>query len=300
VVGKGHRPGVALRRYYCRSVATARTRLAGGYRNQVWKLRSGRGFVVEKDYAEDPGRANPMYPNLPDHEAAAMRHLAGTGCAPELVSYRPALEEVGAQVVYRYVAGTQWRSGGAEVAHLLARVHAVRAPKGMRRLHRSAAEALTHADEMVADTATATLRRTMDSARPEPSRGAPATRLSLVHTDCGPGNIVRTRHGLVLIDWQCPGLGDPVEDVACFLSPAMMVLYQSAPHSPGARQSFLDAYAGHDQTAVDRYLRDGAAWHFRIAAYCTWRIPHTSRRQPEVAQRYREALAAELAFLEAW
>lgn len=279
-------------------MATARTRLAGGYRNQVWKVRDGRGFVIEKDYAEDPGRPNPMYPNLPDHEAAAMRHLAGTGCAPALVSYRPAGDGHGAQVVYRYVSGAQWRSGVADVAALLHRVHSSAPPKGMRRLRVSAVEALAHADEMVADTTTRSLRTAMESARPTPSRDGGVRRPSLVHTDCGPGNIVRTRHGLVLIDWQCPGLGDPVEDVACFLSPAMMHLYASPAHRPTARAEFLSSYA--DAATVERYLRDGAAWHYRIAAYCAWRIPHTSRRRPEVAQRYREALAAELAFLEAW
>lgn len=279
-------------------MATARTRLAGGYRNQVWKVRDGRGFVIEKDYAEDPGRPNPMYPNLPDHEAAAMQHLAGTGCAPELVSYRPASLGVGAQVAYRYVSGTQWRSGVADVARLLHEVHSSPAPRSMRRLHRSAAEALAHADAMVADTPVASLRRTTESARPTAARTTPPQRVSLVHTDCGPGNIVRTRHGLVLIDWQCPGVGDAVEDVTCFLSPAMMHLYDTPAHRPPARAEFLASYT--DRATVERYLRDGAAWHYRIAAYCTWRIPHTSRRQPEVAQRYREALAAELTFLRAW
>jgi thiamine kinase-like enzyme len=121
---------------------------------------------------------------------------------------------------------------------------------------------------------------------------------SLVHTDCGPGNLVRSRHGLVLIDWQCPGEGDPVEDLACFLSPAMMILYTAAPHKPAARSAFLAAYG--DEAVVDRYLRDGPAWHYRIGAYCAWRAHRLSRRQPDVAARYRDALAAELALLEAW
>jgi thiamine kinase-like enzyme len=215
-----------------------------------------------------------------------------------LVSYRPATKAVGAQVVYRYVSGTQWRSGVGDVARLLQRVHTAPAPQRLRRLHRCAAEALGHADAMVADTRVASLRRAMEAARPALPRGGPLSRACLVHTDCGPGNIVRTRHGLVLIDWQCPGLGDPVEDIACFLSPAMMHLYGADAHRPSARAEFLTTYS--DTATIDRYRRDGAAWHYRIAAYCTWRIPHTSRHQPEVAQRYRDALAAELSFLETW
>ena len=278
--------------------ADSRTLLAGGYRNQVWKVRAGRGFVIEKDYAEDPGDPNPMYPNLPDHEAAAMAHLAGTGCAPELVSYRPPADHHGAQVIYRYVTGTQWRRGVEQVADLLHTVHHLPSPRGLRRLHRSAAEALAHADAVLADVPVARLRAELAAQRPLTASRAAPSRLSLVHTDCGPGNIVRTRHGLVLIDWQCPGVGDAVEDVACFLSPAMMILYATPPHTAAARAAFLAAYA--DDTVVARYLRDGAAWHYRIASYCVWRSHRLARRLPDVAQRYRDALAAELEVLAAW
>jgi aminoglycoside phosphotransferase (APT) family kinase protein len=279
-------------------VAPSRELLAGGYRNQVWKVRAGRGFVIEKQYAEDPGSPNPMYPNLPDHEAAAMAHLAGTGCAPELVSYRPPEHHHGAQVVYRYVTGTQWMRGVEDVARLLSTVHHLQPPRGLRRLHRSATEALAHADVVVADTPSVRSRSRMADARPDGMVHRPARRPSLVHTDCGPGNIVRTRYGLVLIDWQCPGVGDPVEDIACFLSPAMMILYATTPHTAAARQAFLDAYG--DEQVVRRYLRDGPAWHFRIASYCVWRAHRLARHQPEVAARYRTALDAELELLAAW
>jgi thiamine kinase-like enzyme len=126
----------------------------------------------------------------------------------------------------------------------------------------------------------------------------PVRRASLVHTDCGPGNIVRGAGGLVLIDWQCPGVGDPVEDVACFLSPAMMILYATPPHTAAARRTFLGAYE--DVAVVARYHRDGPAWHYRIASYCVWRAHRLARRQPEVAERYRMALAAELELIRAW
>lgn len=276
----------------------SRTLLAGGYRNQVWKVRSGHGYVIEKQYAEDPGDPNPMYPNLPDHEAASMAHLTGTGCAPELVSYRPPAGHEGALVVYRYVTGTQWKRGVAEVAQLLHTVHHLPAPKRLRRLHMSAAEALAHADAMVADVPVARERARMEAVRPVEVSSTPARRRSLVHTDCGPGNLVRTPNGLVLIDWQCPGVGDAVQDLACFLSPAMMILYTTPPHTAAARAAFLDAYA--DRGMVTRYQRDGRAWHYRIAAYCVWRAHRLARIQPEIAERYRTALAAELEFIRAW
>jgi len=260
-------------------------------------VQAGRGFVIEKDYAEDPGRANPMYPNLPDHEAAAMRHLAGTGCAPELVSYRPPRNGAGAQVVYRYVAGTQWRSGVEDVARLLHRVHVATPPRGMRRLCRSAAEALAHADEMVADTHNVRLRRPMEAARPSLSRSERATRLSLVHTDCGPGNIVRSRRGVVLIDWQCPGLGDPAEDVFSFLSPAFQILFEREPLSAVDRRGFLDAYD--DPATEDRLDRLWPSLTYRMAAYCAVRAAALDRpTDVDARRRYERAIDVSLTELE--
>ncbi len=211
------------------AVSTHRTLLAGGYTNEVWKVRVGRDLLIEKRYSDHPPEPNPMYPNLPDHEAIALAHLAGTGLVPELVSYTPATGHEGALLMYRYVAGTQWRRGVADVAALLHAVHSAPAPRDMRRLHQSAVEARDRADEVIADVPLPAERARLTECRPTDAADQPLRRPALVHTDCGPGNLVRSRHGLVLIDWQCPGVGDPVEDLACFLSPAMMVLYAAPP-----------------------------------------------------------------------
>lgn len=286
------------------SGAGRRTLLAGGYTNEVWKVGRGRTALIEKRYSGAPAEPNPMYPNLPDHEAAVLAHLAGTGVAPELVSYAPAEPGgPGAVVVYRYVAGTQWRRGVGDVARLLHRVHALEPPASLRTLHLDAASALSRALEVIDDVPSddAPLRRArarLDALRPGMPAASPVRRPSLVHTDCGPGNLVRGREGLVLIDWQCPGLGDPVEDLACFLSPAMMVLYAAPPHSRAVRDRFLAAYP--DESVVGRYRRDGVAWHHRIAAYCLWRSHRLRTTLPDVSARYAQALDAELELLSAW
>ncbi|MFZ4719867.1 MAG: phosphotransferase family protein [Ilumatobacteraceae bacterium] len=280
-----------------------RTLLAGGYTNEVWKVRRGRSTLIEKRYSGAPPEPNPMYPNLPDHEATVLAHLVGTGIAPELRSYTPAVPgESGAVVVYDYVAGTQWVRGVADVARLLHRVHALEPPP-LRSLHQDAASALARAGEVIADVPAddvplGAARRRLLELRPAMPAPEPVRRPSLVHTDCGPGNLVRSRDGLVLIDWQCPGLGDPVEDVACFLSPAMMVLYAAPPHSRVVRERFLDAYP--DSVVVERYRAVGSAWHHRIAAYCLWRSHRLRTSLPDVSARYARALDAELELLSAW
>lgn len=268
---------------------TTRTLLAGGYRNQVWQVRAGRGWVIEKRYAEDPGDPNPMYPNLPDHEATALGVLGPLGLSPRLVDAQPGV------LTYEYVSGQMWRRGTAQVAHLLHAVHSLPAPRTMRALCGSAAEARAHGDSMTA-AVPARVAAALLAVRPAVVSNGVVRRRSLVHTDCGPGNIVRSRHGLVLIDWQCPGRGDAVEDIACFLSPAMMILYSLPPHTGGAAADFLAAYG--DAAAVARYHRDAAAWHYRIGAYCVWRAHRLARSQPEIAERYRRALAAEIAHIE--
>jgi thiamine kinase len=267
--------------------------LAGGYRNEVWKVRAGRRWLIEKRYAEDPGEPNPMYPNLPDHEVAALALLGPIGLAPRLVSFEPGV------LTYEFVTGSMWRPGrrkGVEqVAAMLHAVHSLPAPRDMRSLCGSATEARSHGDEMVSASASPQAAVALSAVRPANVSDRMVRRRSLVHTDCGPGNLVRTRHGLVLIDWQCPGRGDAVEDIACFLSPAMMILYECPPHTRVARDAFLAAYG--DRPAVARYRRDAAAWHYRIGAYCVWRAHRLARRQPEVAARYRSALAAEIEFI---
>ena len=277
--------------------SATRTLLTGGYHNEVWKVPSGSGHLIEKIYNEDRSEPNPMYPNRARAEAKALRELAGTGLAPNFVAYHRGGVDGRPRLVYEFVTGKGWASGTADVADLLGRVHRHEVRGRFRRLPASPGAALTHADSMVA----ATPRVGSGDLRAlRPSFGGLASRrltprLSLVHTDCGPGNLIRSSRGLLLIDWQCPGIGDPVEDVACFLSPAMMLLYEQRPHGEAARQGFLDAYP--DRGVVDRYLALGAAWHYRIAAYCIFRADRLRVTQPDVSERYRRALDAEMQLL---
>lgn len=278
-----------------------RTRLEGGYHNEVWRVRRGGRTVVEKRYAVQT-EPNPMYPNLPQQEALALRTLDGTGCAPAYVDF---VEDDGAGralLTYEFVPGAPWRRGVGDVARLLHTVHRQPVPRAMRRIAMTPGGALESADAMIADTprrVSAALR----AVRPDLDRrqlaSAPPTR-SIVHTDCGPGNVIRGRDRLVLIDWQCPGAGDPVEDLACFRSPAMMILYEQAPHSAATASRFLAEYAAHDDAAaasVARHAQVGAAWHYRIGAYCVWRMHRLASSQPAVADRYHRALLAEIELL---
>lgn len=265
---------------------------AGGYKNQVFRIRDGNADLVAKLYLASAADDNPYYPNHPELEALALRHLAGRGLAPELVAWTAEGEEP-ALLVYRFVDGQVWSHGEASAAHLIAAVHAVPPPEGMRRVADNPASICDHGSRMLL---MAGGNAELERLRPADPSDAPPAATVLLHTDCGPGNIIVATDGAKLIDWQCPALGDAAEDIACFLSAAMMRLYRRPPHDEAGRERFLLAYGAGD--AVERYRRHAASYHWRIACYCAYRAETLARSDPATASAYREALTAEISLLE--
>lgn len=103
-----------------------------------------------------------------------------------------------------------------------------------------------------------------------PKLVAKTKNICLIHGDPVPGNIVLTDKNPVLIDWQCPANGDPVEDLALFLSPTMQLLYRGAPLSASEEQDFLGAYPNAE--IVRRYHLLKPWFNWRMAAYCLWQM----------------------------
>ena len=117
----------------------------------------------------------------------------------------------------------------------------------------------------------------------------------LVHRDAGPGNLIDNGTDLMLIDWQCPGAGDPVEDLAAFLSPAFQILYGRAPLTADEEEAFLDAYP--TPLVVRRLRRMRSSYDWRMAAYCGWRAERLADTDPTASATYTRALDALLARL---
>lgn len=144
------------------------------------------------------------------------------------------------------------------------------------------------ADAYLADLPDDTAQRLRDL-RPDPMAFTSGYKEVNLHGDPVPGNMVASPRGLILIDWQCPAIGDPASDLAIFLSPAMQTLYRSAPLTPCDAKRFLTAYG--DEATVFRYLHRAPLYHYRIAAHCLWRA-HLGH------EGYGSAAAAEFAYLE--
>lgn len=238
-------------------------RLPGGRVNHLWRVRGqGRDRVV-KLYCRNG--ESPLFPNDPRAELAVMQALAGKQLAPE--SGRLFTTPVGQCLMYGHVAGELWSEGAAAVAKLLANVHDAPPPAALRQAP-VGAEALLAQGVAILAGCSGPRRKLLASLMPE-AREGPAGRLTLIHGDPVAGNMVASPDGLRLIDWQCPAIGDPAEDLAIFLSPAMQSLYLGRRLSAVEEAEFLAAYP--DDRVVARLHHLRAIFHWRMAAHCLWR-----------------------------
>ncbi len=257
-------------------------RLHGGRTNSVWRIESVTGPLVCKLFERIVD--NPLYPNLPQAEFEILTALSGQGLAPEPVAQ--IATSVGEVLVYKYIEGQSWRHGVQDVAALLTKIHAQPCAAQFRHVPSGSAALIRQTKNI--------LSQCQNPRIAGPPFGfdpglAPIAKTALIHTDVVPNNIVSTPHGLCLIDWQCPGMGDPCEDIASFLSPSMQYLYGATALSDEQSEAFLVAY---DRPAIAaRYRRLAPLFHWRAAAYCLW-------KSERGFAGYQDALSLELSALQ--
>jgi thiamine kinase len=257
------------------------TKLTGGYRNLAHRVEGEGLDCVVKQYA--PFDDNPLFPLLFDDECQSL--AAFDDIAPRLI----ALDRDRRILAYRFIAGDVWDGDLVGLGALLRMVGQVAPPVWLRRLSSSVEELRADTSHILADVADppgALLDHFDVPDQPSPLR--------LVHTDCGPGNVIGARGHYLLIDWQCPGQGDPVEDLAAATSPGVQILYGRAPLTKADVDELLALYG--DPDATERYRWKAPLYGARFAAYCAWRIERPGKR--DAVDLYRKALAAELESLE--
>nr|WP_299985451.1 aminoglycoside phosphotransferase family protein [uncultured Ruegeria sp.] len=242
--------------------------LYGGRTNRVWKVLSGRSDAVLKLYSAP--FQNPLFRNDAQLEADCLRALNSTGYVPNL----RATGSFGAAnwVYYDHAPGNPWREGVESVATLLQHLHGLSIELELPRGCNGSDDVREQAEQILLGCQSAEKQRLI-ALRPE-GVVEPLSDRRLIHGDPVAGNILQSSTGLTLIDWQCPAMGDPCEDLAIFLSPAMQHLYRDATLSEAEVASFLAAY---DQREVtERYLLLRPWFGWRMAAYCLWRIENGS------------------------
>lgn len=243
-------------------------RLVGGRVNALWRV----GNTVIKQFQNAGG--SPLFPNDAAAEATALSLLAPHGMAPKL------LAQGQHWLAYQYCPGSPWQSGTAQIADALTRLHRIPAPVAMFRAGANGSAQLLRQAQAIAALCSAALP-------PPPSdSGIPPGPACLIHGDVVPGNLIAHSGKITLIDWQCPAIGDPTEDVATFLSPAMQSLYRGAPLTVEEVSAFRAACPPH---IMNRYDQLAEIYHWRMAAHCQWKAEQNA---PDYAQAMQLELAA--------
>jgi len=243
----------------------------------VWRA----GETVIKLYQADGD--NPLFANDSQREKTSLVALADTGMVPCLLD--AGTFDGHRWLAYSHITGTDWQAGTPQVARLLGRLHDQPSFAGLPMGCNGSAE--------LAVQTLAILARCNDASKLQglapPGQVNPLANPVVIHGDPVPGNLVEHNRTLALIDWQCPQLGDPTEDLALFLSPAMQFLYRGFPLSQAEEDAFVAAYPDRDVTERLRALKPW--FHWRMAAYCQWKAEQGSNRD-------REAMRLELMALQ--
>ena len=237
--------------------------LLGGRTNRVWKILGQHRHAVLKLFRND--LPNPLFRNDPKLESLCLRKLELTGIAPKLLANGPFKE--GDWVLYDHAPGTCWSSAPEAVARVLHRLHRLSPPAEVPPGCNGSSDLEAHGSAILSECQSITCAALRDRKPVGHVPRLPECRL--IHGDPVPGNILMHLGQAILIDWQCPAVGDPSEDLAMFLSPAMQLLYRGDPLSDAETQQFLAAYP--DPETVERYRRLRPWYHWRMAAYCLWR-----------------------------
>lgn len=234
--------------------------LAGGLDRRSWRLRAaGCDLVVRLGGAEGEAFGGDR-----GSEAVAQAAAARCGLAPELLWSDPH----SGLLVARFVPGTVWSRGRARQAQTirligrwLRSLHGIPLPAGL--VHVDFAK---RAEQLAAGLPSGTLPAgVLERAGVQRRRlGRPARRV-LCHHDLHHLNIVGTRAGPVVLDWEYAGAGHPLLDLAGYAA------YHDL--DAAATRALLTGYAGRADADLETRLA-AARWLFELV----WLLWLESRR----------------------
>ncbi|AML51034.1 phosphotransferase [Falsihalocynthiibacter arcticus] len=240
--------------------------LSGGRTNTCWRIKNQEIDVVCKLFQK--GQNNPLFPNSPSDEFSVLKLLERANLSPDPVAYQETT--FGTCVLYCFLDGDAISGVDAgEVGKTLAQLHNTPIPvrTHLRKLSLSPNGVSLHGVKIldVCSFRTAQTHQKLMPVLPN----LPAATPVLLHGDLVPANIIRTKISVRFIDWQCPALGDPCEDIATYLSPAMQYLYADEPLDEHQEAEFLRSYG--NKEVIERYHILKPLYHWRMAAYCLWK-----------------------------
>lgn len=260
--------------------------LRGGRSNYSWHVETSKINAVCKLYPRSSN--NPLFPNLAGSEFAALNALKGFGIAPEPIQLLNSVD--GLCLLYGYIDGETWSTALASdiiaLAQTLHVLHRTKPPSMLAEGPPIASKLLLQGQKILSLCAEPSVAEI-----PPPPDLPYIAEVSPVflHGDLVPANILKTAEGIKFIDWQCPSLGDPCEDISVFLSPAMRLVNAVKAPSKSEADALLEVYGGTE--IKRRYALLAPLFHWRMSAYCLWKIE-------QGAIDYKPALEAELEALD--
>jgi len=264
------------------------SRLKGGYWNDVLRVQSERFDWVLKRFHEEEERER-LFPVLADSEALALKTLQNKDVAPDFVAYFPAGQGERAVLIYDFFQGDLAAKDFRAIAKLMKRYHSLAiAKKSFRPLAIQPKDLLLQANTLLDDCQQDSLVAKLQALRPQVQTVPALRKRSLIHTDAWIGNFISSDTKLALIDWQCPGMGDPAEDIWTFLYSGFEQLLGQRCFSNDEKEVFLKAYA--DQESIERLELLKHFFAFRVAAHCVMRFQDLAESNPEASAVYSKIL----------
>lgn len=258
-------------------------KLTGGRTNTAWRAVDSRSDLVFKLYASD--RTNTVFANDPHAELAVLSHLREAGVALEPVE----LIEAGGQscLVYHYVTGNRFEVAHPSMASTLRAVHETSLQQKPSPLCEMPDGLIGAALRLMPEIDVESRHLVVPDFHCACRAGYLENQV-LLHGDPTPANAVATPNGACFLDWQCPRFGDPVDDLAVLVSPAMHVVYGARPLNSDERRAVLEAYG--DTATLDRFEALERELSRAIALYCQWKLDNGE-------SIYARARDAEMTFL---
>jgi aminoglycoside phosphotransferase (APT) family kinase protein len=240
--------------------------LRGGRTNTCWQVQNGSTTFVCKLYSV--ASDNPLFPNNPDAEFAALTALTGCELAPSPIEFHRT--SLGVCVFYEYLfARSEIPSSPRAIGQALANLHQtpITPQIEFRPLASSPSALLEHGHLILAQCHGSEVQTLIREAPlPRSLDGLPAV---FLHGDLVPSNIITTSNGVRFIDWQCPAIGDPTHDLAIYLSPAMQLLYAGKVLSNVGAEEFLSGY--NNPLVTERYHAIAPFFNWRMSCYALWK-----------------------------
>ncbi len=234
------------------------TRIEGGLSNRAWRLdASGEHWFVRLGHPQ----ARRLGVDRRS-ECAVLRAVAAAGLAPGVHVCEPAA----GLLITHFIEGRTWSAADARlpgnlrrVAACLRRLHELSVPDGVhevdygRQAERLAAALPAHdlAGAELADRAAVAFARIGDGGHAK----------TLCHNDLHHLNVLDDGDRLWMVDWEYGGRGNPLFDVASFLT-----LHDLG---PGATEAFLESYGR--LRPADRSHLDDARWLFDYVQWLWYR-----------------------------